>query len=120
LSTPTGTPAPAHAGDQLGAVFAALADPTRREMVNRILHDGSTSVPALTATLPISRQAVAKHLATLDQAGLVERAPARGREVLYQLRPRALESAAAWISAADSAWETRLAHLKDAVENPRK
>jgi DNA-binding transcriptional ArsR family regulator len=101
-------------------VFAALADPTRREMVNRILQEGSTTVPALTATLPITRQAVAKHLATLDHAGLVERTPARGREVRYHLRPGALEPAAAWISAADSAWETRLAYLKDAVENPRK
>jgi DNA-binding transcriptional ArsR family regulator len=98
-------------------VFAALADPTRREMVNRLLQEGSTSVPALTATLPISRQAVAKHLAALNHAGLVERAPARGREVLYQLRPGALEPAAAWISAADSAWETRLERLRDVVEN---
>src|SRR5581483_9185346 len=43
--------------DPLGAVFAALADPTRREMLSRLLEDGTTSVPALTATLPITRQA---------------------------------------------------------------
>jgi len=64
--------------DRLGAVFAALADPTRREMVNRLLSEGTTSVPELSATLPISRQAVAKHLATLDHAGLVERTASGG------------------------------------------
>jgi DNA-binding transcriptional ArsR family regulator len=105
--------------DTLGAVFAALADPTRREMLSRMLQDGTTSVPTLTATLPISRQAVAKHLTALDNAGLVQRMPTSGREVRYELRPRALGPAAAWIAAADSAWETRLARLKKALENPR-
>ncbi len=62
--------------DDVGAVFAALADPTRRWMVEALLRDGSATVPALTAELPITRQAVAKHLSALDQAGLVERAPA--------------------------------------------
>ena len=61
-----------------GPVFAALADPTRRRMVEQLLRDGSTSVPALTAALPITRQAVAKHLATLGEAGLVERVPGPG------------------------------------------
>ncbi|MGB2710479.1 MAG: helix-turn-helix domain-containing protein, partial [Conexibacter sp.] len=50
--------------DAVGPVFAALADPTRRRMVEALLHDGTTSVPALASTLPITRQAVAKHLAT--------------------------------------------------------
>ena len=63
--------------DALGPVFAALADPTRRHVVETLLREGSTSVPALTAALPMTRQAVAKHLAALDEAGLVERAPAR-------------------------------------------
>ena len=83
-----------HAGgglsDELGPVFAALADPTRRGMVEALLRDGTTSVPALSAGLPISRQAVAKHLATLEQAGLLERLPASGREVRYGLRGEAL------------------------------
>jgi DNA-binding transcriptional ArsR family regulator len=72
----------------------------------------------LTARLPITRQAVAKHLAALDEAGLVERAPASGREVRYQLRAGALEQATAWMRQADSAWEGRLGRLKDAVEQP--
>ena len=104
--------------DQLGAVFAALADPTRRAMVQSLLREGTTSVPALSASLPISRQAVAKHLAMLDHAGLVERAPSRGREVRYQLRPGGLGTAADWISAAELEWDTRLARLKQAVEKP--
>jgi DNA-binding transcriptional ArsR family regulator len=104
------------ASDPVGPVFAALADPTRREMVQTLLHDGTTTVPALAAGLPISRQAVAKHLATLDHAGLVERAPASGREVPYRLRPGALAPAAAWLRDAEAAWDARLARLKNAVE----
>lgn len=102
--------------DELGAVFAALADPTRRRMLDAMLSDGTTSVPRLTAELPITRQAVAKHLAALDQAGLIERAPGAGREVRYQLRPGALHGAATWLSDADAAWERRLSRLKEVVE----
>jgi DNA-binding transcriptional ArsR family regulator len=102
--------------DPVGPVFSALADPTRRQMVEAILRDGTTSVPALSATLPISRQAVAKHLSTLGQAGLVERAPARGREVHYRLRDGALQPAAAWLAAAEAAWDGRLERLKGALE----
>lgn len=102
--------------DSLGHVFAALSDPTRRLMVEELLRDGTTSVPALSAVLPITRQAVAKHLSTLDQAGLVERAPAAGREVRYRLRAGALTPAAAWLQQADAAWDGRLTRLKGAVE----
>jgi DNA-binding transcriptional ArsR family regulator len=105
--------------DDVGRVFHALADPTRRRVVEALLRERTTTVPALTATLPMTRQAVAKHLSTLDDAGLVERAPgSRGREVRYQLRPGALNLATAWMRAAESAWDDRLARLKDAVENP--
>ncbi len=102
--------------DELGAVFAALSDATRRAMIDALLRDGETSVPRLTASLPITRQAVAKHLAALDHAGLVERAPASGREVRYRLRDGALEPASAWLARAEAAWERRLVRLKDAVE----
>ncbi len=104
--------------DELGLVFAALADPTRRLMVERLLRDGSTSVPSLSAELPISRQAVAKHLVTLDQAGLVERLPGPGREVRYQLRATALQPATNWLDSAQSAWSARLDRLRHAVESP--
>jgi DNA-binding transcriptional ArsR family regulator len=100
----------------VGPVFAALADPTRRTMVQAILHEGTTSVPSLAATLPITRQAVAKHLATLDHAGLIERAPAAGRTIRFRMRPGALTPAAAWLREAESAWERRLRALKRSVE----
>jgi ArsR family transcriptional regulator, cadmium/lead-responsive transcriptional repressor len=104
--------------DEVGRVFAALADPTRRQMVQALLRDRTTTVPALTAALPITRQAVAKHISTLDGAGLIEREPGGGREVSYRLRSGALGPAAAWIRDAESAWDERLARLKDAVERP--
>jgi DNA-binding transcriptional ArsR family regulator len=103
--------------DPVGPVFAALADPTRRWIVETLTREGRTSVPALTAALPITRQAVAKHLATLDDAGLVERAPgAGGREVSYRLRPGALSPAASWLRDAEAAWDGRLTRLKQSVE----
>jgi DNA-binding transcriptional ArsR family regulator len=113
MREPTATRA---AGDPVGPVFAALADPTRRLMVEQLLREETTSVPALSAVLPITRQAVAKHLAALDHAGLIERAPARGREVRYRLREGALEPASQWLSGAEAAWGRRLARLKGAVE----
>jgi DNA-binding transcriptional ArsR family regulator len=103
--------------DPVGPVFAALADPTRRLVVETLLRDGITSVPSLTSVLPISRQAVAKHLATLDHAGLLERTPASGREVRYRLRGEALAPAADWLRSAETAWEQRLSRLKGALES---
>jgi DNA-binding transcriptional ArsR family regulator len=106
--------------DELGRVFAALADPTRRRIVETFLREGSTSTPELASGLPISRQAVAKHLATLDAAGLIERTPGGGREVRYSLREGALGPAATWLTRTDAAWEDRLTRLKGAVERGRK
>ena len=78
--------------------FAALADPTRRGMVAGAAARRLDSVPALRAELPITRQAVAKHVATLEHAGLLERAPGSGREVRYGLRGGAIAPAAAWLN----------------------
>jgi len=103
--------------DRIGPVFAALADPTRRRVVETLVREGSTSVPALTAALPITRQGIAKHLAALGEAGLIERAPDRhGREVRYRLRPGALRPASTWLDETAAAWDGRLAKLKRAVE----
>ena len=101
---------------RLDSVFAALADPTRRQVVETLLREGDTSVPVLTGRLPMSRQAVAKHLAALGEAGLVQRSPGKGREVRYALRPGALAPAADWVRRAEGDWDGRLARLKDAVE----
>lgn len=100
----------------LGTIFAALADPIRRQMVEVMVREGSTSVPALSSSLPISRQAVAKHLAALDGAGLVERLPGPGRQVRYRPRQGALREASAWLYQTETAWDDRLTRLKDAVE----
>lgn len=101
---------------RLDLVFGALADPTRRQMLDAIMHRGTASVPALTAGLPISRQAVAKHLRVLDNAGLIKRRPDAGREVHYELAPGALAPAVSWIDAADASWTGRLERLKQAAE----
>jgi DNA-binding transcriptional ArsR family regulator len=106
--------------DDVGTVFSALADPTRRWMVETLLHEDSTTVPALTSALPITRQAVAKHLAILDHAGLIDRAPGRGREVRYRLRPGALRPASSWLHEAETAWDDRLGRLKETVERSRR
>ncbi|HZV74742.1 MAG TPA: metalloregulator ArsR/SmtB family transcription factor [Conexibacter sp.] len=102
--------------DAIGPVFAALADPTRRHVVETLVREGSTSVPALSASLPITRQAIAKHLAALGDAGLVEREPGAGREVHYRLRAGALRPASAWLDETAAAWDDRLGRLKRTVE----
>jgi len=105
--------------DPVGAVFAALSDPTRRQMLETLVREGSISVPALSGELPITRQAVAKHVASLRRAGLIERAPAAGREVRYQLRPRALTPAALWLERTEREWDARLLRLRGALERGR-
>lgn len=100
-------------------VFGALSDPTRRLMLQTLLREGTASVPSFSAELPITRQAVAKHLAALEAAGLIERSatPAgSGRGVHYRPRPAALAPATAWLQEADAAWNERLGRLKRAVE----
>lgn len=97
-------------------LLEAVADTSRRMVLDLLLTQGRTTPTALAAELPFTRQAVAKHLATLGEAGLIERAPGGGREVHYRLRPRALHGAATWLSQADAAWEQRLSRLKQAVE----
>ncbi len=102
-----GPPADAAAG----AVFAALADPTRRHLVAALAAGGGATATGLAADLPISRQAVAKHLATLGRAGLVQQ-HRRGRESLFELDPRPLADAAGWLTTVGTEWDTRLADLK--------
>jgi DNA-binding transcriptional ArsR family regulator len=103
--------------DDLDLIFGALSDPTRRAMLTTLMERGSTSVPALSVELPISRQAVAKHVQVLDDAGLIERAEVTGREVHYRLAPRALAPAVDWMTSADAAWSGRLGRLKRAAES---
>ena len=85
--------------DHLGAVFAALADPTRRLVVRSLAAEPALTASRLAGSLPMTRQAVAKHLAALERAGLVE--PHRaGRETRYRLTPEPMDEAMAWMAAA--------------------
>jgi DNA-binding transcriptional ArsR family regulator len=70
--------------DPLGQVFSALADPNRRQVIDYLAERGTATATELTGELPMTRQAVAKHLATLAGAGLVE-SERRGREMRYHL-----------------------------------
>ncbi len=91
------------------AVFAALADPTRRAVIGRLAQE-PLSASALAGELPVSRQAVAKHLAALDRAGLV-RSHREGREQLSRLDPAPLGDAMAWMASVGGEWDARLALL---------
>lgn len=94
----------------MGAVFSALADPTRRSVMQRVAERGSATATELAAELPVTRQAVAKHLDALRTAGLVER-DKQGRDVRYGLRPAALDQSAAWMGDVGALWDRRLATL---------
>jgi DNA-binding transcriptional ArsR family regulator len=91
-------------------VFAALSDPTRRALIQH-LAEGPATATQLSRQFPISRQAVTKHLAALDEAGLVER-NSQGREVRYSLRAEGLAHVSSWVTAVGTSWDRRLADLK--------
>ena len=95
----------------LGAVFGALADPTRRHVVRVLSRESTATASALAAQLPISRQAVAKHLSALASAGLVS-ATREGRETRYRLTPAPLGEAIDWMATAGARWDERLARLR--------
>ena len=92
-------------------VFAALGDPSRRELVRAISDRGSATATELAAELPVTRQAVAKQLAGLAEAGLVVR-ERRGRETRYALTPEPLAEAMAWMVDVGAEWDERLAALR--------
>jgi DNA-binding transcriptional ArsR family regulator len=96
--------------DPSGAVFSALADPTRRQLLSAIAAHPATATE-LAGELPISRQAVVKHLNTLAQAGLLER-ERHGRDVRYRVTPEPLSDAVGWIAEVGGQWDTRLAALQ--------
>jgi DNA-binding transcriptional ArsR family regulator len=95
-------------------VFAALADPTRLEVLNRLARGGPATATELSSDMPISRQAVAKHLAALDAAGLVER-QASGREVRYTFDPEPLGDVVRWAEDVGDSWDRRLGRLKKSL-----
>ncbi|HYC72901.1 MAG TPA: metalloregulator ArsR/SmtB family transcription factor [Opitutaceae bacterium] len=100
--------------DRLSAVFAALADPTRREILGR-LSRGEASVTELAAPFDISLPAVSKHLGVLERSGLIE----RGRDAQWRpcrLRAQPLKEAVDWIAQYRRHWEERLDRLDDYLQ----
>lgn len=108
--------APAHR--QVDEVFLALADPTRRRVVETLARGGTVTATGLASQLPITRQAVAKHLSALRGADLVS-STRIGRETHYRLRPKPLDEAAHWIQMVGAEWDDRLDALRRSVESRR-
>jgi DNA-binding transcriptional ArsR family regulator len=102
--------------DPAGAVFAALADPTRRRVVHELSKDGPHTATELARRLPVTRQAIAKHFASLEEAELVVGIRV-GRELRYELRTDAFAEAEAWMRAIGASWDRRLAAFKEFVES---
>ena len=96
------------------AVFGALADPTRRQLLQRLAL-GPTTATGLSVRFPLTRQAVVKHLGTLEGAGMVAK-ERHGREVRYRLETAPLDDASAWLETLSARWEQRLLRLKRYVE----
>ena len=95
----------------MDAVLAAVSDPTRRMLLERLRSTGPASITTLGAGLPITRQAVTKHLDTLRAAGLI-RIQRRGRERLHELDAAPLRDVDDWLRPYAEAWDERLAALR--------
>jgi DNA-binding transcriptional ArsR family regulator len=100
------------------SVFSALSDPSRRRLLETLASRESASLTELAAGLPVTRQAVSKHLAVLGEAGLVESARA-GRETHYSLTPRPLVEALGWMERIGDQWDERLARLREHLAAPQ-
>jgi len=97
------------------ALWSAIGDPTRRRMLDLLLADGGGTATTLSAQLPVTRQAVAKHLTVLDRAGLVHAATA-GREKKYRVDAAQLERASAQLTQVGETWDRRLQRIKKIAE----
>jgi DNA-binding transcriptional ArsR family regulator len=104
--------------DRAGAVFGALSDPTRRALLAAIAEHPAATATQLASELPISRQAVLKHLNALTDAGLLDRTRA-GREVRYQFTPAPLSDAVGWMAEVGAEWDDRLALLRSQIGDVR-
>jgi DNA-binding transcriptional ArsR family regulator len=101
--------------EAVDSVLAALADPTRRQLLDLLAVQGEATATTLAERLPVSRQAVVKHLAVLGAAGLVSGGRV-GREVRYAVRPAALDATARWMATLAADWDRRLANIKRVAE----
>jgi DNA-binding transcriptional ArsR family regulator len=97
-------------------VFEALADPMRRRLLSQLSAQPSTATE-LASQLPISRQAVAKHLTSLSRAGLLARERS-GRDVRYRVTPAPLSDAVSWMAEVGGQWDDRLERLSKVLQPP--
>ena len=95
----------------LDELFGVLADPTRRRLLERLVHQGPHTATELAADSPLSRQGIVKHLQALAEAGLVE-SERLGREVRYRATTERLADAVAWLVENSSKWDRRLDRLR--------
>jgi DNA-binding transcriptional ArsR family regulator len=102
--------------DPAGAVFTALADPTRRRVVHELSKDGPLTATELARRIPVTRQAIAKHFAALEEAELAVGVRV-GRETRYELRTDPFAEAEAWMRAIGATWDRRLTRFKEYVES---
>jgi DNA-binding transcriptional ArsR family regulator len=96
-------------------LLSAVSDPTRRRVIDLLLDRGEATATSVASELPVTRQAVVKHLAVLNRAGLVERRR-RGREVRHAVRPQRLDAATRSMAQVAAAWDARLAAIKRIAE----
>jgi len=96
-------------------LWSAIGDPTRRRMVDLLLASGGGTATTLSEQLPVTRQAVAKHLGVLDRVGLVHVTPI-GREMRYHVDDAQLARAVAQLSVVGTAWDSRLRRIKRIAE----
>ena len=96
-------------------LWSAIGDPTRRRMLDLLLIEGDGTATTLSQQMPVTRQAVAKHLGVLDRVGLVQAAPA-GREKRYRVGEAQLARAVAQLTSVGAAWDARLQRIKRIAE----
>ena len=96
-------------------LWSAIGDPTRRRMLDLLLVEGHGTATSLSEQLPVTRQAVSKHLTVLDRAGLVRATPA-GREKHYRVDDAQLARAVAQLAAVTNSWDARLRRIKRIAE----
>jgi DNA-binding transcriptional ArsR family regulator len=97
-------------------LWSAVGDPIRRRMLDMLLSEGSGTATSLSEHLPVTRQAVAKHLAVLDRVGLVHASTA-GREKQYRVDQAQLARAVAQLAGVGAAWDSRLQRIKRIAES---
>ncbi|MEZ4657165.1 MAG: metalloregulator ArsR/SmtB family transcription factor [Caldilineaceae bacterium] len=102
--------------NQCEDVFTALADATRRQILETLAAGESRTATQLAAEFPMTRQGVTKHLRLLSQANLVQTRRS-GRETIYTFNPQPLTATSAWLAELTVQWDTRLQRLQDYLAN---